>query len=180
MKKIALLFAATAMAAIAQSAMGAALITKGSNELALQGKMDFATFQGAEIKLDVRYAYFLFDRFSMGAKGTIYNNDAVNHFGIGGLAEYNFALPANYKPMFGTDMVPYLGGGIEYRHAKLFDEKESAVVFVGEGGMKFFLTDTTAITLALVGELATEEIYADDLDATDKDLSLQLGMRMYF
>lgn len=180
MKKIVWLLAATAMVAAAHSAMGAALVTKGSNELAVQGKMDFATAQGTEIEVDVRYAYYLIDRFSLGARGTLFNNDAVNHFGIGGMAEYNFALPANYKPLFGTDMVPYLGGGVEYRHAKLFDEKESAVVFVGEGGMKFFLTDSTAITLALVGELATEEIYADDLDATDKDLSLQVGMRFCF
>jgi outer membrane protein W len=162
------------------AAMGSALVTKGSNELAVDGKLDFATEAGADFVLKAKYAYFFWDRVAMGARMTMHNNEAMNHFGIGATIEYNFVLARTYKPLFGTDLVPYLGAGVDYRHAKLFDVKESAVVFIGETGLKFFLTDSTAVTLSLVGELATEDIYADDLEATDKDLSLQIGMRFYF
>ncbi len=162
------------------AAMGSALVSKGSNEIAVDGKVDFATELGTEVEVKLKYAYFVLDRLSIGARVTGQKNDAVRHHGLGLTLEYNFALPANFKPMFGTDLVPYLGGGVDYRYAKLFNENENAAVFIGEGGLKFFLTDTTAVTLSLVGELATEEIYADDLESTDKDLSLQLGMRMYF
>ena len=171
---------ALALGGVAPAAMGEALVTKGASELAVDGMMDFATFQGVETELEVRYGYFFIDRLSVGPKAMLYNNDAVNHFGLGAAAEYNFQLPPNYKPLFGTDLVPFLGGSVEYRHAKLFDEKESAVVFAADAGVKFFLTDTTALTFSLLGELATEDIYDDDLDATDKNLSLQLGMRFYF
>ena len=168
------------MVVVAPAAMGSALVTKGSNELAVDGKLDFATELGTDVNLKLKYAYFVLDRFAVGARVSGKKNDSVRHYGLGLTMEYNFALPASYKPVFGTDLVPFLGGGVDYRHAKLFDEKEDAAVFIGEAGLKFFLTDMTAVTLSLVGELATEEIYADDFEATDKDLSLQLGMRMYF
>ena len=162
------------------AAMGSALITRGSNEIAVGGKLDFATAAGTDLDLNAKYAYFFWDRISLGARTTMGNNDVMNHFGIGLTAEYNFILPEDIRPLFGTDLVPFLGVAVDYQHAKLFDEKENAVVFGTEGGVKFFLTDSMAITLSLVGELATEDIYADDLEATDKNLSLQVGMRFYF
>ncbi|NLG34356.1 MAG: hypothetical protein GX548_03290 [Lentisphaerae bacterium] len=180
MKKMKWMWMTAALIMTGTTAWGSALISKGSNELAIGGKLDFATEAGTDLNLNVKYAYFFWNRFSLGARVSMHNNDAMNHFGLGGIAEYNFALPGGYKPLFGTDLVPYLAGTIDYRHAKLFDEKESSVVFGAEGGLKFFLTDMTAVTLSLVGELATEEIYADELEATDKDLSLQVGMRFYF
>lgn len=180
MKKIKWLTLVLALALMVPAAMGSALITKGSTMLALQGGLDFATAGGTELKLDARYAYFVADRIALGGKTTLFNNDAANYFGIGVIGEYCFRLPEGYQPLFGTDLVPYLGVSLEYRHAKLFDQKESAIVLGGEGGLKFFLTDSAAITLALVGEVASEDIYADDLDATNLDLSIQLGMRFYF
>ncbi len=162
------------------SAMGSALVTKGSRELGLSGMLDFATEAGAEFNLDAKYAYFFWDRTSLGLRTQLFDNDAVSGFGIGMTAEYNFALPPRYRPLIGTDFVPYLGVMLDYRQAKLFDETKSAAVLGGEAGVKFFLTDSTAITFSLVGELASEEIYADDLESTDQDLAIQLGMRFYF
>lgn len=165
---------------LAGAAQGAALITQGSNEIAVSGKLDFDTEVGTDFDLAAKYAYFFWDRIALGARTVLGNNDAMNYFGIGLTGEYNFTLPEGYSPLFGTDLVPFLGCAVDYRHAKLFDETEGAVVFGLEGGVKFFLTDSTAIALSLIGELASEDIYADDLEATDKDLSLQLGMRFYF
>ncbi len=162
------------------AAPGAALVTQGSNEIAVDGSMDFATFQGFETDLSLKYAYFFWDRVALGARGMVYDNDAVTYFGVGLTGEYNFMLPESLRPLFGTDLVPFLGATVDYRHADLFDETESAVVFGGEAGVKFFLTDSTAISMSLVGELATEDIYEDDLEATDKDLSIQVGMHFYF
>jgi hypothetical protein len=180
MKKMKWLALVLICAVAAPAALGSALVSQGSNEVSMDGKLDFATEAGIDLVAKAKYAYFFWDRIALGVRATMHNNDAMNHIGIGLTAEYNFTLPPSYKPLFGSDLVPYLGGGVDYRHAKLFDLKESAAVFTGETGIKFFLTDTTAVTLSLVGELATEEIYADDLEATDKDLSMQVGMRFYF
>lgn len=180
MKNLKWLIVALVCGMAVPAAMGEALVTKGTSEIALAGMIDFATFQGVETDVNVKYAYFFWDRFSLGARGMLYNNDAVNHYGVGLTGEYNFSLPKTVRPLFGTDLVPFLGVFVDFRHAKLFDQTESAMVFGGEGGMKFFLTDSTAITLSLVGELATEDIYDDDLEATNKNLALQVGMRFYF
>lgn len=163
------------------SAMGAALITKGANELAIAGMVDFQSGEGPESILDVRYAYFVMDRVALGTKVSLQYNDYYRHFGIGATAEYNFQLPEGVKPLFGTDLVPFLGVALDYRYADIdYIGDESAVVLGGEGGLKFFLTDTTAVTLSLLGEVATEDVYVDDDEATNRDLRLLLGMRFYF
>ena len=132
--------------------------------------------------LGVKYAYFFWDRISLGARWTCGRQrcgDLLAGLGLTGRIQLHPAGRIG-GPLFGTDLVPYPGRGVDYRHAKLFDVTENAVVFGGEAGVKFFLTDSTAINLSLVGELATEDIYADDLEATDLNLCLQLGMRFYF
>jgi hypothetical protein len=170
----------------AAAAPGAALITKGVNEVAAAGKLDFGGALGTEYNLDLRYGYFVIDRLTVGTRATMANNDYTEHFGLGLLSEYNFRLPTGWKPLFGTDLVPYLGMMLDYRYSHIrnppsgFDESGGAGVLGGEAGLKFFLTDSTALTLALIGELATSEIYEDDGEATDKELYLQLGMRFYF
>ena len=180
MKSMKWLALALACGVAVPAAMGSALVTKGSSEIAVQGMMDFATFQGVETDLSAKYAYFFWDRIALGARGMVYDNDAVTHFGMGLTGEYNFNLPESVRPLFGTDLVPFLGLAVDYRHADLFDETESALIFGAETGVKFFLTDSTAISLSLVGELATEDVYEDDYDATDKNLDLQIGMHFYF
>ncbi len=180
MKRMKWLILALVCCIAVPSAMGSALVTKGSRELALAGMLDFDTAAGTDLDLDIKYAYFFWNRTSLGLRFHGDNNDAMSAFGVGGSAEYNFALPAKYRPIIGTDLVPFVGAFLDYRQTKLFDEKEGAAVFGGEAGIKFFLTDSTAVTFSLVGELATEEIYADDLEATDQNLGIQLGMRFYF
>ncbi|MDD4340920.1 MAG: hypothetical protein PHO14_01650, partial [Kiritimatiellae bacterium] len=162
MKYMKWLTLALAVAVVVPSAMGAALITKGANELAIAGMVDFQSGEGMESSLDVRYAYFVMDRLALGTKVSLQYNDYYRHIGIGGVAEYNFKLPQGIKPLFGTDLVPFLGVALDYRYADIdYIGDESAVVLGGEGGLKFFLTDTTAVTLSLLGEVATEDVYVD-------------------
>jgi opacity protein-like surface antigen len=181
MKNMKWLVLGLTLAVAAPSAMGAALVTKGANELAIAGAVDFQSGEGTDFVLDLRYAYFVMDRFSLGTKVSLQNNDFYSHFGIGATAEYNFALPKGFKPLFGTDLVPFLGAAVDYRYSDIDHlGDESAVVLGGEGGLKFFLTDTTAVTLSLLGEIASEDVYVDDQEATNRDLRLLLGMRFYF
>lgn len=166
---------------VAPAALGAALVTKGANEIAIEGKLDFQSGSGTDMKLGLKYAYFLIDRWSVGFRGTVADNDFENYFSLGVLSEYNFRLPGNFKPLIGTDLVPYLGMLLDYRHAEIHNlGTEDAGILGGEAGLKFFLTDTTAVTLALVGELASEDVYIDEDEATNRDLYLLLGMRFYF
>ena len=182
MKKL-LSFAAASLLALlvaAPSASAKAHVTQGSSELGVSGFVDVESALGTDVQFDLRYAYFFFDRFSLGVAGGFGDNDAVTRFNLGLVSEYNFALPDSYRPLVGTDFVPFVGLGVGFLYADLNPGDETAVVFSGETGLKFFLSDSTAITLSLLGQFATEDVFADDAKATDVDVSLRLGMRFHF
>ncbi len=61
---------------MAVPAMGAALVTEGSNEIAISGNLEFASEVGTKFDMDVKYAYFFWDRISLGSRVVLGNNDA--------------------------------------------------------------------------------------------------------
>ena len=174
------LVVALACAAAVPAARGAALLTQGSSELGIAGNLDTASVSGTDFDLRGNYAYFFWDRLSVGARAMVGDNDWWSYFGLGVTTEYNFGLPEGYQPLFGTDIVPlFLGLALDFRSTNL-DDRENALVFGAEAGSKFFLTDSTALVLSMVGEIGTENIYYDEDEPTDKDLRFQLGLRFYF
>jgi hypothetical protein len=170
---------ALAVSLAGTAAWGQALVTQGSQEIGIAGGMDFFSGAGTAFDLDVKYAYFFWDRASLGTQiGMSFDKD-MTAVSLGVTGEYNFSLPYGYEPLVGTDLVPYVGGLVDYRYIDYF-RSENAFVFGLEGGLKFFLTDSTAVVLALATEVATEDIYLDDDELTNWDLGLKLGMRFYF
>ncbi len=169
-----------ALLAAAPFASAKALVTQGSSELGVSGFLDIESALGTDVQFDLRYAYFFFDRFSLGVVGGFGDNDAATRFDLSLAAEYNFALPDAYRPLVGTDFVPFVGVGVGVLYADLYPGDETAAVFTGEAGAKFFLSDSAAVTAALLGQVATDDVFADDSKATNVDLSLRLGMRFYF
>ena len=162
------------------AAPGAALLTQGSNEIGISGQLDLSGVAGTEFDVQGKYAYFFWDRASMGARASVGNNDWWSYFGFGLTSEYNFRMPEGFQPLFGTDFVPFfLGAAVDYQNTNL-DDAQNAAVFSAEGGCKFFLTDSTALVLSLVGEAGTEDIYYDKDEPTNKNLKAQLGLRFYF
>ncbi len=162
------------------AAPGAALLTQGSNEIGIGGSLEDASVAGTDFDLNGKYAYFFADRFSVGVRALGGNNDWWSYFGIGLTSEYNFGMPEGFRPLFGTDFVPFfLGVAVDYRSVSL-DDRENAAVFGVEGGSKFFLTDSTALVLSLVGEVGTDDIYYDKGEPTNKNLKAQIGLRFYF
>lgn len=157
-----------------------ALISKGSSELGMDGMLDFTSAAGTEVALQIRYGYFFWDQISLGLVGGFGDNDAMTAFQLGVSGEYNYRISDEYRPIIGTDFVPFVGVGVGYQYVDIYHENENVVVFSAEGGTKFFLTDSAAITLSMVLEGATERIYADDEDADAWDCYLKLGMRFYF
>lgn len=180
MKSMKWLALAVAVCLCAPAAMGGALLTQGSNEIGISGQLDTSGVAGTDFDLKVKYAYFFWDRTSLGLRGGFGDNDWWSYFSVGTTAEYNFTMPEGYRPAIGTDMVPlFLGAAVDYRHVSL-DENENALVFGLEAGTKLFLTDSTAVVLSMIGEMGTEDIYYDKDEPTDKNLLFELGLRFYF
>lgn len=181
MKRMGVFCAAVAVAAsMVRTAEAEALITQGSSELGVGGGLDFTSAVGTDIGLDIRYAYFFWDQISLGGVAGFGDNDAATSFKLGAVGEYNFKLSDQYRPIIGTDFVPFAGLGLSYQYVDIYHEHKNALVFTTEGGLKFFLTDSAAITLSAVFDLATAKIFPDDDKAKIWDLAFRLGMRFYF
>lgn len=178
MKKI--LLSALLVLAVAAPAFARGLITQGSNELSLSGMIDPRSSQGTSIDLAARYGYFFWDYISVGAQGGFFDDDSVTSGSIGIVGEYNIPLSDDYQPLIGTDFVPYFGAGLHLMYADLSKESNTAGVLSLEAGLKFFLSDTAALTTSVVGSLATDDVYPNDDDCDSWDIHVNLGMRFYF
>jgi hypothetical protein len=181
MKRICIpVLAALAIAATGVRVRAAGLVSEGSSELGIGGLVDITSAVGTDISFDLRYAHFFWDRISLGGVVGFSDNDAATAIKAGGVGEYNFKLSDSFAPLIGTDLIPFVGLGLTYQYVDIYHEHESALVLTTEGGLKFFLTDSAAVTLSAILDLATKDIFPDDDDAEMWNLSFRLGMRFYF
>lgn len=182
MKKSAVLAVSIALAALAAapSAFGRALVTQGSHELGLSGMLDFNSEVGTASALDARFDWFFVDQFSFGVVGGFSDNDYYTHIRLGLSTEYNFLISDDYRPLVGTDFVPFLGLGLSFAYADSDEDDTFAGVLTGEAGAKFFLSDDFAIVASVLGEVATDDIFMNDEKSSTADISLRLGMRFFF
>ena len=65
------------------AAQGAALLTQGSNEIGISGQLDTSGVAGTDFDLKVKYAYFFWDRTSLGLRGGFGDNDWWSYFSLG-------------------------------------------------------------------------------------------------
>jgi len=183
MKKFlpALLAAVFASALLAPApARAAAIIGRGTSEVGLDGSLLAHSADGTAFDLGFRYAYFLADRVSLGAILDIGHSKHADVDRVGPVVEYDWRMADGYRAVVGTDFVPFAAAAVLLGWADVYDEDATGVVFRGEGGLKFYLTDTAALVLSLVGEYATADMYMDDDKAVDWDVRATLGMRLLF
>lgn len=182
MKKssIATIGLALALSFVASHAGARALVTEGSNELGMSGFVDFQSEVGLQTSLDLRYAYFFIDSFSVGALGGFSDNDYYTNIRLALSGEYNFLISDDYRPIIGTDFVPFIGAAVGIQYADSDRDDVMAGVLSPELGVKFFLSDDFAVTASFLSQFATDDVFMDDHKPKSVDLSLRLGMRFYF
>jgi hypothetical protein len=157
--------------ALAAASVQAATLKEDTQELRLSGLLDPDTAGGTLFRAGVSYGYFVADNFQVGGSLRFSDDDQSTGVGLGPFVEYNFD--------YGSQLIPFVGASLEYGHGEVGDVSSDAVVFGGNGGARFFLTENVAIGARLALDWATDEIYADDGDTTDVDIRLELGMSCY-
>lgn len=162
------------------SARAASIIGRGTSELGAGGSLTAHSADSTAFNLGVRYAYFVADRVSVGVLLDIGHSKHSDLDRIGGIVEYDWRMRDGYRAVIGSDFVPFLAGGLLAAWADVYDDDSTALVFRGEAGVKFYLTDTAAIVTTLVGEWATDDIYLNNRKAVDWDLYASLGIRLLF
>jgi len=168
MKKTIIILLAVLMAAGAS----AQLLDQGVSELRLSGLVDFETADDTLFLLDVFYGVFLVDCFEAGLAMGLRESDSLSLWKIGAEAEYNFDL--------GTELVPYIGGGLFYGRFDVDGKNDSGMIIKAAAGTKYFVTESVAISMAAVLEWASEDVYPEEGGLSDMDTRLELGLRFFF
>lgn len=173
MKKILSLVAVAAIAFTSLAQANNAAIAQGTQELRLQGGLDFTSAFGTDLSIDLGYGYFVTDYVEVGGLFSFGDNDLVSLLGAGVFSEYNFDTM--------TSVVPFAGGQIAFNQVDLngFGD-ENALTLALYGGVKFFITEDLAISTRFVMEQATADIYLDDGKPDDFDYGIDFGLRYFF
>ncbi|MFH0909650.1 MAG: outer membrane beta-barrel protein [bacterium] len=160
-----------AMLAVAGSAYGASL-KQGTQEVVVEGLFDPDSAAGTVYDLSLGYGTFVQDNVEVGGQVNWSDDDVVTSYGAGAFAEYNFDQ--------GTELVPYVGAAIDYVNSDIEDVDElDSFQVTGEVGVKYFLAENVAISVAGKYQWSDEDIYAEDGDLTDTNIEVDLGMRFF-
>ncbi|MFH0881330.1 MAG: hypothetical protein V2A34_16585 [Lentisphaerota bacterium] len=193
----------TAMIAMMTTGVWAANLVQGTQEVSLSGMVDFDTLNKTYFDINGGYGYFLFDGFEVGVKGGYEYDDAHRLWSFRFATEYNFDLT---ELGLIPELVPYVGlslgvGGASYDMTITeystyinpitqeqtdtpvsvnFEGRDTGVVLGSEVGMKLFVTEDFALSLAFLLDMSSGDIYPSDDGLKKIDPKIQLGMRYYF
>lgn len=162
---------------LASSWVRAAALQQGVQELGLSGLIDFDTPDDTLVDIEVSYGYFVADYLEVGGKAGITDDERSTFWGFGGFVEYNFET--------NTPLIPYVGASLGWAGGEVQidpenDENNSALLFGLEGGAKYFLTETVALTGGLAFDVASDDVFPSDDGVEDINWDLRMGIRFFF
>jgi hypothetical protein len=170
-------FALVVVLCVTSSAMAQdPMLQRGTKELGLSGAFDFEHEGDPAIDLNVRYGYFLQNRFEVGGFAEVAGDfDDVFRYGVGGFAELHFA------PMM-SSTIPYVGADLALAFVNTdLGEDNAGLTFRPRVGLKWFIRDYVAIDTNFFVALATDDFYQNNRDDLDSyDIGINLGLRIYF
>ncbi len=155
-------------------------IDAGTIEMGVDMELDFNGANGTTYSGDLRGGYFVVDGVLVGGCMGFQADDDWTGFGLHAFLEQHFETD--------TPWIPYVGGSLgfeycsyEYRADDVkISESDNALVLGLSAGVKFFITETTALDLGLALDIASEDIYhASDGDGDNVDATLGLGLRFF-
>ncbi len=163
------------LAGLTAGSVHAVTLATGTMETRLEGNIDPTTSAGTLIDLAFSYGYFFADNLQAGGRVALRDDDNLTSYNAGVFAEYNFETGSE-------DWLPFVEGslGLSHNDIRGYKSSDTAVVLGLQGGAKYFIAPNVAVSGALVGEWASEEIYADENDLEDLDIRLQFAIRYYY
>ncbi len=164
-------------AALGMGAASAQNLIWQTKELGLSGLVDPDTADGTRVELDLRWGYFIYDGVVIGATASFADSDSLSSAGGGVYTEFNFETGGPAMPFVG------LGLGVNYTKFDIPGLRGNRTVGVAtpEAGVKVFLNENAAVSLSVLTQFATGEIYLRDNAKTSQfDWSIRLGLRFFY
>ncbi len=185
-----------ALVGLVAASVSAQDLSQGRNEIGLSGniKLDEPDPIDYQVDLDVKYGYFVRDRIQVGANVGVSANDLSWTLSLGPYAEYNFDLGERWPNL--SKVVPFVGAGIALATAEIDKptrisdidldvdrgegltktESSTGVALNGEAGLKYFISDSVALTGSFDFSWSSDDVFGGSSSAKN----ILLGLRAYF
>lgn len=155
-------------------------LSEGTQEVNIQGLVDFDAEDSYSVDLNTKYGYFIKDDWEIGANISTDLSKSFKSGGIGLFTEYNFTNS--------TDFVPYVGIASELVKADYNDEDNldsesfdaTAMNFKTSIGLKYFVTRNVAISAEANYNISTDNLKVSGGDAKDSFTKFIIGTSFYF
>ncbi len=154
---------------------------KGTQEVSVRGYWDPDGASGTEFDVSGSYGMFLIDNLLAGGLvGYTYFEDSISGMSadtriwmLGGFMEYHVDL--------GMLTVPYAGLELGFASYKIFGAPAESSFFYGpKVGMKYFLSDSVALDIALKYLIASDDIFLNKGEFENTDVFVTFGVRALF
>lgn len=151
----------------------APMLSKGTNEIGIQGSIDLDYIDDYLFDFNGSYGYFILDNWEVGGELDMSLSDNTESYQFGAFTEYNFPM--------GSQWVPYVGAAAQYAYSEVLNQDGDAFNFQIASGIKYFINPRVAISAEVNYNMATESIYIDG-EGSPKDNKTQIlfGTRFYF
>lgn len=153
----------------------------GTQELNVQGLVDFDTEDSYSVDLNAKYGYFIKDSLELGANITTDLSKSYKSGGVGLFTEYNLTNNSNF--------VPYIGLATELVRADYSNKDDNldtksfdvtAVNFKTSLGVKYFISTNVALSAEFNYNIATDHLKVSGGDAKDSFTKFLIGTSFYF
>ncbi|MGL4614066.1 MAG: outer membrane beta-barrel protein [Shewanella sp.] len=156
-------------------------LPEGTQEVNIQGLVDFDADDSYSIDLNSKYGYFVSDNWELGASVSTDLSKSFKSGGLGLFTEYNITNSTNF--------VPYIGIATELIRAD-YDNNEdnldsesfnaTAMNFKTSLGMKYFISSNVAVSAEVNYNISTDNFKVSGGDAKDSFTKFIIGTSFYF
>ncbi|MGL4666865.1 MAG: outer membrane beta-barrel protein [Saezia sp.] len=159
----------------------ASYLKAGTQELNVQGLVDFDAADSYEIDLNAKYGYFIRDNWEIGGNVTTDLSKSYKSGGLGVFTEYNFTNNSNF--------VPYVGLATELIRADYNDRNDNlntesfdatALNLKTSLGVKYFISSNVALSAEINYNIATDHLKVSGGDAKSAFTKFLIGTSFYF
>ena len=181
MKKLMILAAAVGMVAMMVGVSQAGVLKEGTQEIQLSGNYDPNAIDDYNYTLKLGYGRFIVDNLEVGVRGLLSGTDHVSLSGIQGLVEYNIPMSDKWG-IFVQGTLGGLYGKVEDPNSGNDADNETVAASVA-GGVKYFLTETVAISGDVEYTKCADDVFVDSsddkLELVDDNVEFNLALRFY-
>lgn len=152
----------------------AQMLKQGTMELDINGSFDAKGPAGNQVSTALGFGYYIVDNLEIAAAGAFIHDDYETGYHPAIDAQYNFNLGCKLVPFIGINA----GWGI-WRYKEV--DNADGFVYGAEAGLKYYLTESLAVTVSVDYDLSTGDIWTEkDGKMVDNNWGVAWGLRYSF